>query len=84
MSKGSKHERTQLGIPHTVQARERSGPSQSQTPQYEKILKPPEGDTNEKIKIGSGKRNGQVKRAALIKRLNQDLILVIGSFLCLI
>lgn len=62
MCKGSKHERTQLGIPHTVQPGEKSVPSQSQTPQYEKILKPPEGDSNEQIKTGSGKRNGRVRK----------------------
>lgn len=62
MSKGSKHERIQLGVPHTVQAGERSLSPGNLTPQCEKILKPPEGNSNEQINIGSGKRNGRVRK----------------------
>lgn len=62
---GSKHERAQLDIPHTVQAGQRSlFPVSLKTPQYENILKPPEGNSDEQIQIGSGKSNGRVEKGS--------------------
>jgi len=51
----------QLCTPHRGWG-EKSGPSQSQAPQYENTLKTPEGNSKGQIKIRTGKRNGQARK----------------------